>query len=182
MIITDSTLEKVYRSKKASVETMQLKGYELIKEFFIDSSGRGADNEPALTKNQFENELSELLTREGNEKLTSKITSEGQFQVYIGLFKKTGKSQIEKVAGNTYKITTDTGYKIRFHETDIIEFKNDEILLNTGGWKSVTTKSRMNDYLPDRYYVFQLDFNWYVKDKEGARDIDFENNTLILKT
>lgn len=178
MIIDENTLNKVYHCKPASVETMQLKGYELIDELFVDSSGFGLESEPALTVSNFEKRLLELLKDHG--KLTAKITSQGMFQVYIGLFKKVRKSQIEKVKNNTYKIKTDKGYKIRLHDTDIIEFRDDKIILNTGGYYTNTTKKRMNEFLPSKYYVYQKDFTWYLKDKESNKDTVFNGPMVTL--
>ena len=178
MIITENTINKVYRCKLASVDTMQLRGYELIDELFVDSSGWGLDSEPALTTSRFEKRLLELVREHGS--LTAKITSQGQFQVYIGLFKKTGKSKIEKVSNNTYKIPTKEGYKIRLHDTDVIEFKDDQIILDTGGYYTHTTKKRMNEWLPSRYYVYQKDFSWYVKDTEKNKDIIFNGSMVTL--
>jgi len=89
MRITKDNINDVFKAKKASVETMELKGFELIKELFADNSGLGASDELALTRNQFIKEVEQLVTENGS--LTAKITSEGQFQVYVGLFKKTGQ-------------------------------------------------------------------------------------------
>lgn len=86
MIITKSTIDKVFQAKQASVSDMEAKNYTLVKEFFVDSSGFGASNELALTVDNFKNELSKLLTE--HKKLTAKITGVGQFQVYVGLFSK----------------------------------------------------------------------------------------------
>lgn len=57
-------------------------GYKLEKTFFVDSSGFGAPYEPALTFDQFLDE-GWLSPEYGYA-----IVAEGQFQVYIGAFKK----------------------------------------------------------------------------------------------
>lgn len=100
MYITKSTINKVYKSKAVSVETMEIKGYELVKELFVDSSGLGQEDEPALTKSQFQKEVNALL--DAHYKLYATITRQGQFQVYIGLFKK-GKKKVpcKVIANNT---------------------------------------------------------------------------------
>jgi len=56
------------------------KGWELTESYFVDSSGFGSDNEPALTVRQF---LKKLQDGFGYA-----IIEEGQFQVYVGEFKK----------------------------------------------------------------------------------------------
>ena len=89
MKITKQNIQNVYKCKKASVETMELKGYELINELFVDNSGFGASDELALTQSQFERDLNSILDK--HKTLYAKITNAGQFQVYIGLFKKIRK-------------------------------------------------------------------------------------------
>ena len=56
------------------------------------------------------------------------------------------KSKI--IANNTVEYFRPDGTKvIRFHHTDIMEFpKKGGVVLNTGGWKTVTTKARMNEF------------------------------------
>lgn len=55
------------------------------------------------------------------------------------------------IAPNTVEYQTPEGKRvIRLHQTDIIEFlhRNGDIRLNTGGWLTVTTKERLNRFLP----------------------------------
>ena len=86
MKITEKNMSDVYRAKRDSVECMKSKGYTLVENLFVDSSGFGTENEPALTRSQFERTLTALL--EKHKTLTAKITNAGQFQVYVGLFVK----------------------------------------------------------------------------------------------
>lgn len=54
-----------------------------------------------------------------------------------------------KVGNNTYAERRGDRIAIRLHSTDVVTFLPDgSIMLNTGGWYSVTTKDRMNSYLP----------------------------------
>jgi len=39
MRITSANIQDVFKSEKASLETLELKGYKLIQEFFVDNSG-----------------------------------------------------------------------------------------------------------------------------------------------
>jgi hypothetical protein len=52
------------------------KGWKKVNEYFCDSSGLGSEDEPALTIREFKNKL---VVGRGYA-----ITSEGQFQVYVG--------------------------------------------------------------------------------------------------
>lgn len=60
--------------------------YKFLKNggLFVDSSGLGSSNEPALTVNELLNVMSQLLINRPN--LGFGIVSEGQFQLTIGVF------------------------------------------------------------------------------------------------
>jgi len=58
---------------------------ERVETLFVDSSGLGADDEPALSINQFKDQLKSLLEEHGPLKLA--IEDQGQFQVYIAIWK-----------------------------------------------------------------------------------------------
>lgn len=48
---------------------------------------------------------------------------------------------------------------LRFHNTDVVTFRpNGQIVLNSGGWRTNTTKDRMSLVVP----VNQKDFSWFV--------------------
>lgn len=66
--------------KAPSIGDCSPEGYELVDTLFVDNSGFGREGEPALTANQF---LAEVKSGLGYA-----ITGEGQFQVYVGVFKK----------------------------------------------------------------------------------------------
>jgi len=74
--------------------------------------------------------------------------------------------QTRKIKGVATKVThTATGLFVRYHDTDVVTVKNGEVALNTGGWKTVTTKRRMNQASNQfglNYHVFQEDNEWYV--------------------
>ena len=177
MLINEKTTIKVYKAKECSIELMQLKGYTLIKELFVDSRGFGQDNEPTLTSFNFERQCIALCKEHGT--LTAKITNAGQFQVYVGLFKKTGNATAKKIKGNTYKIDGIDYDAIRFHDTDILTFKADNVTLNSGGWLTKTTKDRLNEYLPSGVYIQQKDFKWYVIDSRDNTKKDFYDGMII---
>jgi len=66
-----------------------------------------------------------------------------------------------KLRGNTYLecLNMDT-FGIRFHKTIIVRIHRDgTYTLNSGGWRTVTTKWRINGYSPAR--VTQMNFEWY---------------------
>jgi len=63
-------------------------GKTLLREYFVDSSGLGASDEPAMTFNNFKLEVSRLLAiaDERHDRLYSALTGVGQFQVYVSIF------------------------------------------------------------------------------------------------
>lgn len=66
-----------------------------------------------------------------------------------------------KLGNNTFAERRDTGaIAIRLHSTDVLTFKADgSIVFNTGGWKTLTTKDRLNEYGPVR--IWQNKGQWY---------------------
>jgi hypothetical protein len=177
MLITKANIDDVYKSTKSSIETLELKGYELVENLFVDNSGFGSDDEPALTRSSFESRLIELLNQHGP--LYAFITDVGQFQVYIGLFKKTGKPRAVKIANNTYRVDLGTKEAIRLHDTNILVFDADHVTLNSGGWLSQTTKDRMNQYLPYQVRIIQKNFNWFVQDGRDNTCKPFKDGMTI---
>jgi hypothetical protein len=174
MKITQGNIKDVYKCKRANHDILTLKGYTEVDTLFVDSSGFGTDNEPALTTSQLEKRLIELLRE--HKSLHAFITNVGQFQVYITLYKKTGKSQVEKIAGNTYKIATKDGYKIQYYDTVIVEAKNGDYILNSGGFYTKTTKERINEVIAPSY-ISQKNFNWFIN-KNGIT-IPFKDGITI---
>ena len=66
-----------------------------------------------------------------------------------------------------YNSNTDCSTVV-LHRTAIAVYDHNTqaLKLNTGGWQSVTTKSRLNAILSELIAgarVFQKNFNWYVK-------------------
>lgn len=165
MKITLDTIEKVYKSKPVSRETMELKGYELVKELFVDSSGFGMDDEPALTKNQFTEELTNLLRE--HEELYATLTGVGQFQVYIGLFRKLPQKKNWKIVStNVLEYMPEAWTKvIRLYDTDIVTIKPHEMILNNGGYQTRTTAKWINKYLPEGYILYSKNWEWIVEHK-----------------
>ena len=63
--------------------------------------------------------------------------------------------------------TADEGYRtVFYHNTPVVRFNSNEVILNDGGWRTNTTKTRMNQ--TSRNYglgfnVFQKDYAWFVE-------------------
>lgn len=79
-----------------------------------------------------------------------------------------------KIGNNTYaEIEYDNSISVRLHGTDVVRFyPNGLVKLNSGGWRTQTTKDRINKYSPVR--VFQRNHEWFLKD-----GTPFEDNILV---
>lgn len=91
-------------------------------------------------------------------------------------------TQNNKVGTVATSVFNDYGVmKCVYHHTVVVEWDNKHITLRTGGWKTLTTKTRMNQVSNQYglgYQVYQEKFNWYVKFKDQI--ISFDDNTLDL--
>jgi hypothetical protein len=59
---------------------------------------------------------------------------------------------------------------VRYHATEVVRFSPDKVTLNSGGWKTATTKLRMNQASNQfglGYTVRQKDFSWFVDLSDG---------------
>ena len=54
----------------------------------------------------------------------------------------------------------DNSRAIRLHDTDVVTFEDNKVILNSGGWRTPTTKDRINKFSPIR--VNQEKGKWYV--------------------
>ena len=71
---------------------------------------------------------------------------------------------------------------VDYHGTRVVEFDDKMIQLNAGGWKTVTTRRRMNqasDAFCLGIYVYQKAFIWYVD--FGAKTYVFDRMQLTLR-
>lgn len=83
----------------------------------------------------------------------------------------------KKVANNTYleRIDSET-IGVRLHRTHVVTIHADgSYRLNSGGWRTVTTKSRINDFAPVR--LSQRRGEWYVE--HGGGEVLFRDGMEI---
>jgi len=95
---------------------------------------------------------------------------------YNQAIEKLGNREQKKIANNTYLCRRQDGaVAVRLHATDILTFRPDgSVVLTTGGWRSVTTKARLNAYCPIGRGIGQRAGVWYhgstkVEMMEGDR-------------
>lgn len=73
------------------------------------------------------------------------------------------------ICNNTVRyVRPDGTIAIRYHHTDIMVIDSwlGTKQLFTGGWRTVTTKERLNIFLGKDGYITQRKFNWYFNDEE----------------
>lgn len=69
-------------------------------------------------------------------------------------------------------------YGIKYHNTVVVEIHiNGKYVLRSGGWKTVTTKKRINTYSPVK--VYQKNFEWFTADgKPFTENMEVFANSL----
>ena len=174
MKVTQENIYDIFKCTKKSPRVIESQGYELIEYLFCDNSGMGTSNERAYTQDGAIREI-ERITEE-DPTVYVWIVDAGQFQVNLGVYKKTGKTTSKKIANNTYLIDDS---KIILHDTIILEQDKNNIILNSGGYETATTKNRINAYLPSRYILRQVNFEWYIYDGKTEKQIPFVDNMKL---
>lgn len=70
-----------------------------------------------------------------------------------------------------------------YRGTPVVKQFGNVITLNTGGWKSRTTKLRMNQFantfVHSKFGVTQKDYEWFVL--VGDRKLPFDGNTITFE-
>lgn len=73
------------------------------------------------------------------------------------------------------------GKQVFYHKTCIVEYDDKAVKLHSGGWKTVTTKRKMNQASNQfglGYGVFQKDFDWFVTMPNG-QTVPFYDGIMI---
>ena len=75
-------------------------------------------------------------------------------------------SQTQRVGSTATKVTTlDGETSVKYHDTVVVRFRPGQVVLNSGGWRTATTKLRMNQAANEfglRFQVFQSKGEWFV--------------------
>lgn len=85
-----------------------------------------------------------------------------------------------------YRYGEDT-LAVRLHNTDVVTLdrmddQNVAVTLDTGGWRTVTTKSRMNEWAPGRVMITQHNYVWYVRFGfwgENGRTFEYKDRKFL---
>jgi len=89
--------------------------------------------------------------------------------------------QTQIVKGVATKVFEDNGDTVvTYHGTEVVRFNQLLVFLNTGGWKTATTKLRMNqasNQFDLGFQVFQSKHEWYVQIK-GRGKFSFSRDRI----
>jgi hypothetical protein len=95
----------------------------------------------------------------------------------------TNLAKFQGVATTTIHHTSGTIVG-RYQQTSVAEKQQNKIRLDTGGWQTRTTKTRMNQFSNEfcggAFYVYQKNHDWFVRLADGTelpfthRVIEFE--------
>lgn len=107
---------------------------------------------------------------------------------YQGALERLGKRVSKKVGNNTYLLLhaaiPGEAIHLRLHDTFVMTwFADGKVELNSGGWRTVTTKARINEFWPGLYVgnrggIEQEKGVWYVR-WNGKRYV-FEEHMRLL--
>ena len=84
MKITKENMSDVFRSQIKSVEQAEGEGYEYLHNCFVDNSGFGREDEPAMTVAYLGRVIEGLVGE--HKTIYTFITNAGQFQVNLGVY------------------------------------------------------------------------------------------------
>lgn len=78
---------------------------------------------------------------------------------------------------------SDDQIAVKLFDTDVVTYHADgAVELNNGGWETVTTKKRLNDYTPPHIGVYQSDREWFLRVgsyHSVQRIYDYQNHVTI---
>jgi len=86
-------------------------------------------------------------------------------------------AQQTQIGSHKTSVFTEEGYtRVVYHSTCIVKFNHEEVILNSGGYSTATTKTRMNQASSQfelGYHIFQKDFDWFVRfyNQEGILQV-----------
>ena len=84
------------------------------------------------------------------------------------------RNETRKLANNTYLVPRGENVAVKLHNTDVVTFCADgSIILDSGGWRTVTTKARINEYLPSGWRVFSDRGKWFLRCGSWADGVDY---------
>ncbi len=128
--------------------------------------------------NAGDDDLDKIRTRM---KVNPGVRDLGAYASYHALATYLGKKDARSLAHNTMVVRVDDQFiGVILHHTRIVTFDLDgNVTLNSGGYHTVTTKQRINQFLrPHGWSVEQKRYEWTVRGPRGEK-LDFEDGIVI---
>jgi hypothetical protein len=93
-------------------------------------------------------------------------------------------AQTQVVRGTATRVSTVEGRtEVRYHDTVVVAFDEVSVTLDSGGWRTATTKNRMNQAANQYdlgYGVYQERGEWFVVvDRDWDNPIPFEDGMVL---
>ena len=92
-------------------------------------------------------------------------------------------SQMKRISKNNTSILSTNGLtSIILHGTEVVRYDERKIILNSGGWQTVTTKARMNQTSNERalgYQVYSKKGSWVVLFK--GVELAFSDDMILVR-
>jgi len=77
-------------------------------------------------------------------------------------------------------VTFDDVTVVYYHQNPVVIKSDNQIKISSCGYKTKTTKERINDHLPSGFYVRQEDYTWYLEKPDSER-VEFYDGITINK-
>lgn len=94
-------------------------------------------------------------------------------------------AQTQVIGKHKTKVYTANGFKIvKYHWTEVVKFNDKEIILDSNGWRTATTRSRMNqasNQFDLNFGVFQKKGEWFVRFYDGRETVPFQDEMVIKR-
>lgn len=92
-------------------------------------------------------------------------------------------AQQHRLGKTATTVATHDGFtRVTYHSTVVVTFNDAQFSLNSGGWHTATTKTRMNQASHQfglGYTVFQRDGHWFVNYR--GQDTPFTDNAWFVR-
>src|SRR5882757_6400230 len=92
---------------------------------------------------------------------------------------KHGDKNRKKLANNTYLIRQADYIAVLLHNTEIVKLYPNYMTLHTGGWHTMTTKARINDYATTGKLTQEASL-WYIGSELFYEGIKLNYNVTII--
>lgn len=111
----------------------------------------------------------ETLSRKETKRVVDEAKSNKPSKHAQELSEELGGKDRKKIAGNTYAIKDGGDIHVKLYDTNVVTHKSDgSIKLDSGGFMTKTTKSRINDFSDAQ--VYQKKGDWFVDYKGKTHD------------